>query len=120
MNFETIKNFVVDNWQFISIVIIIICNIILFLIRRKEKRSTFDAAVETICSSIPMFIIEAENKFGSGHGSDKLELVKEHCYSLIKNELGRGLTKSEKKYFDGTIKQLVEVVLTAPQKKGVK
>lgn len=120
MNFETFKNFIVDNWQFISIALVILCNIILIFIKRKEKRSTFDAALENVISAIPMYVIEAENKFGNGHGSEKYEYVKDLCSSLVFNELGRELTKTEKKWFDGHVKQTIDFVLTAPQKKGVK
>lgn len=118
MNFETIKNFIVDNWQFISIVLIIICNILLWLIRRKEKKTSFDVALENFLLDVPLYVIEAEKKFGAGEGKKKHEYVVKQCRSYLVNQLGRTLTKTEQNTIDRDVYFQIDSVLCSPTKKG--
>lgn len=118
MNIDIIKNFIVDNWQFISIALIIICNVFLFLIRRKEKKTSFDVALENFLINLPLFVIQAEKIYGAGAGHSKLDYVLSQCFSKLENELGRTLTCSEKKQIDREINYQINAILSAPVKKG--
>lgn len=118
MNFETIKIFIVENWQFIGVFLIIICNFLLWLFRRKEKKTAFDVALENFLINVPFFVIQAEKKFGAGAGQSKFDYVVGQCFSKLQNELGRTLTYSEKKQVDREINYQVNAVLSAPVKKG--
>lgn len=76
MNFETIKNFIVDNWQFISIVLSILLSFIFTLVFKKKPKVTIpDDTLVSAFSLLPQWINEAEDKFGRGHGEEKLRYV---------------------------------------------
>lgn len=101
-----VLNFIRDNWQYISSVIVIIITIIAMLIKRKPVTEVHD---DSVISHILDYVIQAEEIFGHGHGADKLDYVKK-C--LVNSGKDAGLDMS-------TIEMLVEYVLSSPQKKGV-
>lgn len=108
------KDFLFNYWREILEVIVILISLIICCIRKKPVK-VVDTIKEIIVRVLPAFIVQAE---ASGlKGADKLELV----LSLVKGFL------KEMSYGDDVIsqylaftKEQVELILTTPQKKGVK
>lgn len=109
-----VLDFIKAYYREIIEVIAIVASVIICCIRKKPVK-VVDTIKEIIVRVLPVFIVQAE---ASGlKGADKLELV----LSLVKGFL------REMNYGDDIIsqylsftKEQVELILTTPQKKGVK
>lgn len=101
---ETILNFIVKNWQFISASLVIILEFVLLLIKRGKTISIpegFTRLIIELCSV-------AEKEYGAGNGDKKFQYVFEavkKLYPTINRQ---------------AVKECVELILETPQKKGVK
>lgn len=99
---ETFLNFLVNYWQYISIGLVVLLELILMIIKRKKVSVLPEGLLNFILTSI----CEAEVKFGSGRGSDKFTYV---------------LTQVSQTYptvSSDAVKAIVDFVLTSPTKKG--
>jgi len=102
---EEIKQFIVSNYQFIVLGIVALIQVILALFRKKSKVEIFD---DSATSSLVDLTIEAEMKYGSGNGKEKLDYVYE---KFVEKH------PSLKPYRKAVV-NLVEHILSSPQKKG--
>lgn len=97
---EQFYSFLVDNWQWISIILIILLEIILLAVRSKVV-----SLPEGVLTTILELIIKAEKNFGAGHGSEKLSFVISETLKVFPSASPE------------VIKKYVEMVLTSPEKK---
>lgn len=99
---ETFLNFLVNYWQYISVALVVLLELILMIIKRKKVSVLPEGLLNFILTSI----CEAEIKFGTGHGTEKLSFV---------------LNKVSETYptvSSDAVKHIVDFVLTSPTKKG--
>jgi hypothetical protein len=107
MDFETIKNFIVNNWDFISLLLVCLLEL-LIIIFKKSKKQIIDRSYTV---ELLRLIVEAEKTFGSGHGVEKKEYVMKQFFAQHPD-----YTKD----FSSIIGEQIEVLLSSPQKKGVR
>lgn len=106
MKVQQFIDWLVVNWQFVSSAAISIVTFILLLIF-KRRPSIID---NSQYKDILVLINEAEKKFGSGHGEEKLNYVLDTYLNF------KGLERS---YWNiSSVKHLIEYILSSPQKKG--
>lgn len=106
MKVQQFIDWLVVNWQFVSSAAISIVTFILLLIFRKNKIKVFDPG---LTNEILGYVISAENKFGCGHGKEKLE------YVLMRyHEAHPGFASYID--WDDIVKSQVEYILTSPCK----
>lgn len=96
---EAVKVFIVENWQYISIALVIILDIVLLIVKRNKTNIIDNGLFKKVID----LTILAENKFGAGHGEDKLNFV---LSSLSTEGVPEGMLKS-----------IIEYVLSAPKRK---
>lgn len=99
---KEVIQFIESNWQYISFGLLVIAEVVLFILKKRNKTQIIDNG---LFKKVIDLVIQAENKFGSGHGSEKLDFV----ITSLSNE---GVPES-------MLKSIVEYVLTSPEKKGV-
>lgn len=97
-----IVDFLRDYWQYFSVALVVICDLIFVLLKKPYK-------VYGYYLDFVNWVSEAEKKFGSGHGDEKFEYV---------------FNKYRLKYSDtnyvfarGVVKGAVEKILDTPQRK---
>ena len=104
-----IVDFFREYWSYISFGLVVLFEIILLVVKRfkvdvKLPSNSYSSVIE--------LIKQAEQIYGAGHGKEKLNYVVE--LYLKKNEI---------KYFDNEVRyfisNLVESILSTPEKKGV-
>lgn len=92
----------------VSILVMVILSVL-----KKKPVKVVDTLKEKILSQLPLVMLEAEKKYGAGHGAEKLQFVIDFfIWSFDKNGLTLGKTYIE------FIKESVENILSTPQKKG--
>lgn len=98
-------DWLVQNWQFVSSAAISVVSFILLLLFKRNKIFIEDRA---LMSKIVDFVLQAEQRFGAGHGKEKLDFVLRSIFP-----------ESEKidDLLRASIVPLVEKVLSTPQKK---
>lgn len=104
---ESIKQFIVDNWQFISFGLVVLFELLILIFKKKNKTLLLD---NSAYSSLVRLVKEAEEKFGSGSGEDKLRYV---ISNFLREKHIGNLTE-----FNGIIKAMVDDILECPTKKG--
>ena len=112
-----IVDILVEYWQYISIGILVIFDVIYIIIKKRPKHyDEFVDAVRDCLIKVPVFIKNVEGVYDSG-----LER-KDQCMSLlltyIQTKLGRNLSEKELDYFIHSVSWMVESVLETPTKKG--
>lgn len=105
MNFNALVDFLIENWKLISILVLLVVDFILLLFRR-NKTQIYDSSAY---SHLLTLVNEAEEKFGSGHGEEKLQYVLDGYFALtgIKDD----------SWNRSSVRILIERILSAPQKK---
>lgn len=85
---------------------------IILLIVRKRPNKIIDTIAEKLYSLLPLFIRYAEDKFGSGYGSDK----KSYVLDLVKEWFSaEGLEFTD--YYFKLASMFIEEILNTPEKK---
>lgn len=103
-------NFLKSYGVLILIGLVLILIIISMIIKKNPLTEIIDSS---ITSELLELIIEAESRFGSGHGSEKLQFV---VSSYVSKHPWSANDSSE-----AVVKTLVEYILSSPsKKKGVK
>lgn len=102
---ESLKEFIVNNWQYISAALVVVLEIILMLIKKNPK-----VIDPSIYSKITSLIQDAEKTFGSGHGEEKKQFV-------VSSFLASSPIDTYPKKF---VEFVVEDILSTPEKKEVK
>lgn len=115
MNFETIKNFIVDNWQFISIVLSILLSLIFTLVFKKKPKVIIpDDTIASVFGLLPKWINEAEDKFGAGHGKEKLNHVIYLACSYLAQSLGITVA-SVYSFYGLNLKEAINNIMATPK-----
>lgn len=104
---KEVIQFIQDYWQYISVAIIFIFEIILMIIKKKPKTQVFDGS---IYSQVIEWIKEAETLFGPGNGDTKFTYVLGKYMSIRP-------TLSEEEA-TAVLDIIVDDVLSTPTKKG--
>lgn len=92
------------NYGFILLALLLAIVEIILLLVRKDKKTIIDSS---ITSKLLTLIIEAESKFGSGHGKEKFQYV-------LTTYLSKNPQMVE---FQELVKGLIELILSSPEKK---
>lgn len=99
-------DWLVVNWQFVSSAAISVVSFILLLIFRIKKSVVFqDRDYNFLCNLIKT----AEEKYGAGKGSAKMEFVLNTFFGA--DDFAKSVAGNE-------IKRRIETILSCPQKKG--
>lgn len=106
--------FVTENWKFIveSLLTVISIFLVIFLRRKIKVKST-----GSLYERIVELINDAESIYGSGHGSEKLSYV---LTGISAEWIAMGFQKESLKDVLPAYADLVEKILSTPQKKGEK
>lgn len=114
---ETFSKFIVDNWQFISTVLLAIFSLICMIIKRRPlSLDEFQSALDDCYRNLPYFIQRAENNISNG--DDKLDFVLACACNHVTQSLHRPLTEKEELKVKKGCKTVVEEILFCPTRKG--
>lgn len=109
---KDILNFLQNYWREIAWILGLILSIVLCCVRKKPVK-VVDTLKEKILFELPEVISAAEERFGAGHGAEKLQFVLDFfTWEFSKNGLVMGET------YIKFIKSSVENILATPSKKG--
>lgn len=111
---KEVLDFIVQYWQYISVGVVLIINILIFIIKKRPVMVQ-ESLKQVLLSLLPGFIAGAEEAIGHGNGSTKLALVLNACDDWLQNN-GFSLTPELKKFIGLSI----ENILSTPQKKEVR
>lgn len=111
-------DFLKTYWKVIVLLALLVLDLILVILNRRKPVKVFDSVHQTITSILPDLIKSAESSFLSGHGTDKLEMVKQLCYQLLTSVYGFSIQEAMK--YEPYIVRQVEAILSTPQKKEEK
>ena len=114
-----IVKFLEDYWQYISVALVFIFEIIIMIVKRRPMSlDAFQSAWDSALKKIPSFIVLAESLSDEYTGSGKKEIVLNRTLKYIQDELGRELTDKEEARVEGSISAFIEAILYCPTKKG--
>lgn len=102
---QDVLNILKNYWPELLAILLFIASFILQLARKKPITKIYDSSMYR---NLSILIKEAEDKFGSGHGSDKLEYVLNRYCQLYNVEPSIWNLTS--------IKACIEFILSIPQK----
>ena len=74
--FQKIVDFIVNNWSYISVGLVVIVNVLIILIKKRPVVLT-DSLKQSILQLLPGIILGAEAIVGSKHGAEKMDIVVE-------------------------------------------
>lgn len=111
-----ILDFLASYWKLIALAVLLILDLVLIVLNRRKPVKVFDSVHQVISAALPDLIKAAESSYCSGHGSEKLSMVKELVFNYLRSCYGM-TTEEAMKYDDYIVKQ-VEAILSCPQKKG--
>ena len=113
---DQVLEFLKDNWQNMTILLISVITLLVGLFRKKAKITIPLAVLDDIVVKIPEYIIAAESS--ELKGSEKLQFVVNKCVDLLVAKLGcsRSVALS---YYSDFIIGYIENILSTPTKKGV-
>lgn len=103
---EKISDFLVTNWQFISAALTFLLLIIGMVIKKKPVTEIID---DSAYKDLIILVNQAEEKYGAGHGAEKLDFVIS-SFANLKN-LDRDT------WIYSSIKSKVETILSTPAKR---
>lgn len=115
MSFDVIWSFIVENYRWLSSLLLSIVGFIIAIICKKRPSVIPEGWNSFLLSILPSLISEAETKIGSGHGSHKLSYV---VYAA-KKRLYERFPELFIPELDSIIKNAAESILATPEKKGV-
>ena len=104
---QQILNFITTNYELIISGVLLVISIITFILR-KGKCILIDNSAS---SKLIDLIKEAEKKFGSGHGEDKLSYVICKYFDYMQ------IPAADQHWLYIIVKDTVEKILSTPQKK---
>lgn len=108
-------DFIVDNWELISCLLIGSINLIVLIAKKKVK--IVDSVGTIISKNLPGIICKAEEVFtDEKSGEDKLNFVLNVCYQMISSLTDLTVEQVELKYKDKIVTD-VEDILSTPMKK---
>lgn len=111
-----IKDFIVQNWYYIALIFIAICNMIL-LICKKNKVVQEDTLFTKLLEILPVMIRRAEDT--GLDGVNKLTFVIDTAMSWLADYTGKNTACIRATYQERVI-TAVENILSTPEKKGDK
>lgn len=115
---ETFLNFLVNYWQYISVGLVFIFEIILLIVKKRPMSlDAFQSAWNEAMKKIPSYIYAIEHH-DELSGEGKKEAVVQRTLSYISGELDRELTEKEVSRVEGSISAFIEAILYCPTKKG--
>ena len=115
---ENFVAFLRDNWKFLVEVSIPLVSLIVLCFVKKTKINIPESVQTLLCTQIPLWIVDAEAEFGSGHGQEKLKEVFTKAVTFLVNELGISSSEVMRCYGD-CIVNFIEDILSTPSKKEV-
>lgn len=110
--------FLTQYWKLIAAGVLIIFDLVVVLLNCRKPVKVFDSVHQSILKVLPSLINAAEGSYVSGHGQDKLSMVKELVYNYLVNVYGISVKEAIK--YEGFIEKNVEEILSTPRKKDVK
>lgn len=111
-----ILDFLVSHWKLIALAVLVILDAVLIILNRRKPVKVYDGIHTAICSVLPQLIKDAESSYCSGHGSEKLSMVKELIFNYLCAVYG--MKMEEAIQYDDFITRQIEEILSTPQKKG--
>ena len=113
---EEVKNFLLQNWQFILTAALLIATFIIALIKGLKKGlSISDILLGYLLDQVPMCINTAE---GTGMtGEEKRVQVLNNALTYAAKQLGRKLNEQEAALIVAHVSTKIEEILSTPQKK---
>ena len=99
---QTVLDFIQANWQYISAGVLLVIEVLILILKKRPQ------VIDTsLLASLSQFILEAESRFKVG--TEKMQYVLQCANALLGD-----------KFVEKDIRDLVEYLLTLPQKKGAK
>lgn len=108
-------DFIVENYELILKIIMILLEVFAFLVLVFKKHKS-SAPLDSVISALPTIICEVEKCIGAGNGAIKKEEVMNIALDLYQRYTGI-LLKSDS-FIANQISKAIEDILSAPQKKG--
>lgn len=108
------KEFLVQNWYYLALILIALCNMIL-LIFKKLKITQVDNIFTKLLEVLPIMIRKAEET--GLDGKTKLSFVLDLALDWLKDYTGKERVELRSEYYDRLI-SCVENILSTPEKKG--
>lgn len=113
------KEFLVNNWQYISIGILCLLDVLIIILKRRPKKwDELNNIISQAIAKLPGFIQSAETMGSDYTGMDKKNFVVSWIFEFIQNALKRDLSLSEEQYCYKAISWAIENILDCPTKKG--
>lgn len=110
---EEVLHFLEVNWRFLAEILLLLASLIVACLRKRKTQVKID---ESIVSELPGLVVEAESKYGPGHGQEKLQYVVARITSRLSfNNPDLSLSDLEPVVLR-CIEQ-VEAILSTPEKK---
>lgn len=107
-----ILNFLKEYYYLIVMILAIVILIIELILSFKVKPN--QNILSFIDKIVPELVVETEQKYGAGHGAEKLTF----CIGLVSSALVRVFNIKDISSYEGYIKAAIEKVLSTPCKKG--
>lgn len=113
---ENISKFIVENWHWLIVAFFSFISLLTSFLRKKPVFNTEAALLADVYDLLPHLINEAEEKFGKGHGSEKME----YCLNHVLHYFGISNLIVFETHFIEKLKYYIEEILSTPSKKGGK
>ena len=111
-----LKEFFIQNWQLIASACLFIVSFIIGLFSKLKKGVTFSDVIRgLIAEQLPQWISLAETKGGTGE--QKKVQVLNSALNYASKTLGRQLSEAETSFIVQQASDLIEKILSTPQKK---
>ena len=111
-----LKEFFIQNWQLIASACLFIVSFIIGLFSKLKKGVTFSDVIRgLIAEQLPQWISLAEAKGGTGE--QKKVQVLNSALNYASKTLGRQLSEAETSFIVQQASDLIEKILSTPQKK---
>lgn len=105
------KEFILNYWQYLVIILVDLIGLVFILLRKKQ--SITEASIkEMIADVVPGYINLAEASGSTGR--TKLCLV----VDLVLKRIQKYISKSDEQFWISYIHDVIEAILSTPQKKG--
>lgn len=113
---DEIKQFILDNWKFVAEIILFVAVSIIAIIKGRKKGYSFaDVLLGLISEKLPEWIKKSETEGGTGE--QKKVGVINAALNFASKILGRKLSEEETSFLVTKSSELIENILSTPQKK---
>lgn len=109
-------DFILSNYKIIIFCFVCFVELVLLVISVIKKNKVADPAISNVICNLPTMVNLAEEKFGVGHGAEKLQFVLGFAISLYKRLTGITITLDSK--IASRFEDAIEDILSTPKKKG--